>query len=271
MDTEIEKQIMSAKSQSNPLLARARIPGETFALPSRGLLYKNDELDDSVKNGEVVVNPMVTLDEIYMRTPDMLLNGTAVTKVFEHCIPQVKKPLELFAKDMDYLLVCLRKVTYGDFYEGVFKHDCKEAKEHSYNIPLDPLLSKSKPISKNSLKKDYILTLPNGQVISLLPPRYYKVLMFYQTLGDTTASLEEMSQNLIDSIVGMIDNVDSITDTQYISEWLKELPAGYINKISDKIASAGKWGPDMSVEIECRDCGQPFEVTISLNPIDFFS
>jgi hypothetical protein len=98
----------------NPLLRRfTHIPPETFRLPSGGVFYQNGELDPEVVNGEVIVHPMTAVDEIAIRSPDMMFQGTAVEKVFRRCIPQVKKPLELLTNDVDYLLVCLRMVTYG--------------------------------------------------------------------------------------------------------------------------------------------------------------
>ena len=41
---------------NNPLLQKIRLPGRIFQLPSRGLFYKNGELDESVKNGEIHVS-----------------------------------------------------------------------------------------------------------------------------------------------------------------------------------------------------------------------
>jgi len=101
----------------NPLLRVNKMPGETFRLPSRGIFYKNGELDASVANGEVVVKPMTLLDELYLKTPDMLFQGTAVEEVFKRCIPEILKPQQLFMNDVDYLVLCLRKVTFGDNFE----------------------------------------------------------------------------------------------------------------------------------------------------------
>ena len=89
--------------RSNPLLERIRIPGETFTLPSQGIFYKNGELDDDSKNGEVYIYPMVTYDEIVLKTPDKLFSGEAITEVFQRCVPQIKKPMELLAKDVDFI------------------------------------------------------------------------------------------------------------------------------------------------------------------------
>lgn len=110
-----EEDIPLKRVNDNPLLRRFNhMPPETFRLPSGGVFYTNGELDDEVINGEVEVHPMTAIDEITIKSPDMMYQGTAIEKVFSRCIPQVLKPLELLTKDMDYLLVCLRIVTYGE-------------------------------------------------------------------------------------------------------------------------------------------------------------
>jgi len=91
-------------AEINPLLTRVEMPGSTFQLPSRGLFYDNGELRDDVEMGEVHVHPMSAFDEILMKTPDALFSGEAVHKVFLRCIPQVLQPVELLAKDVDFLL-----------------------------------------------------------------------------------------------------------------------------------------------------------------------
>ena len=269
--TQVDQILMQQKRPENPLLARARIPGETFKLPSRGLFYTDGELDDSVIDGEILVNPMVTLDELSLKTPDKLLNGSAIVEVFQRCVPQVKKPLELWSRDVDYLMICLRKVTYGDQYEVIYTHTCKDAKEHTYLIDLGPMIRNTTPIDEKKAKQEYRLVLPNEQVVQMTPPRYFRVLQFYQALGNESASTEQLSDSLFASISGMISAVDNVTDKNHIHEWLRTIPAGYTNKISEKVSQLGQWGPDTSAEIACKDCGETIKQEVSLNPIDFFS
>ena len=55
----------------NPLLARVKLPGETFALPSGGIFYESGELDDSVNHGELHIYPMAAYDEVLIKTPSL--------------------------------------------------------------------------------------------------------------------------------------------------------------------------------------------------------
>jgi hypothetical protein len=87
------------EARPNPLLEKLKkkIPGETFRLPSRGLFYTNGELDPEVENGEIVIYPMTTVDELALRSPDMLFQGTAITQVIRRTVPQILKPERLIA------------------------------------------------------------------------------------------------------------------------------------------------------------------------------
>ena len=48
----------------NPLLAKVKLPGRVFQLPSRGLFYQTGVLSDSVRNGEIQIKPMSALVEL---------------------------------------------------------------------------------------------------------------------------------------------------------------------------------------------------------------
>ena len=99
-------------SNPNPLLDRLnRMPGETIRLPSLGQFYEHGELEEGVVNGEIVLNPMTMTDEIMMKSPDMLFQGTAIERVFQRCSPQIKKPLDLLSSDVDFILTHLRKIS----------------------------------------------------------------------------------------------------------------------------------------------------------------
>lgn len=258
----------------NPLLMRAQIPGETFQLPSKGLLYTNNELDDTVIDGEIMVNPMVTMDEILLKTPDRLLNGTGIVEVFKHCIPQVKKPLDLFAKDMDYVLVCLRKITYGPEFEYVHIHDCKDAKEHNYMISLDDLIFRTKTLNPHSIDTEYRFSLPNGQSVLLHPPIYREILNFlqiYDKRHEENFDEKTLTDQLIASTIAVISSVDNVNDKKFIDEWARSIPSGYIKKIGNAINNVSQWGPDLEISFACKDCGKEVKASVSLNPINFFS
>lgn len=264
---------MHTNTELNPLIQRAQLPGDTVTLPSRGVFYTNGELDENVQNGELIVYPMVTIEEIYFKTPDKLLNGTAVIDVFKRCVPQVKQPLELMVKDVDFLIMQLRRVTYGDEYEILVTHDCSEAKEHSYIVNLANIIRNSIPIEPTTVAQRFTLELPNGQVVCFHPTKYCDVLQYQQAAitENTNQTPEQNSKLIIDSIANVISSVDSYTDRAMIKEWLKQLPAGYVKQIIQKVDIESNWGIDQNTSVVCKDCNSSFNVQLPLNPINFFS
>lgn len=263
------------EKKMNPLLSKLlnKMPGTTFRLPSKGLLYRNGELDEDVKNGEIIVYPMTTLDEIYMRSPDMLFQGTAIEKVFSKRIPQIKKPLELFSNDVDYLLVCLRKVSYGDFIS--IKHKCdkcgdKTEEVHSYDIPLNHFFQNTKELSLET-KDTLSFSLSNGFKITLKPARMNEVLDLYRFNNmNESSSLEDTEQLLIKGLATTIDMVDDIEDRDFIQEWLSALPRSIMDEFKGKLEKINNWGVEFSYTIHCQDCNEPQPINTVLNPIYFF-
>jgi len=261
------------QAPANPLLERIRIPGETFTLPSQGLFYNNGELSDESTNGEVYIYPMLTYDEILFKTPDKIFSGEAVNEVITRCVPSVQKPLELLAKDLDFILVCLRKLTYGDIMEITYTHDCEDAKEHTYKIPMSPFITNSKRIDPTTVSNEYSVTLENGQTLVMSPPRFGSVLKMYQaTMEDEKYenNLHLLEEDLHETIIGMIKSVDGISDKKLIKEWVAKISAGWVRKISESIKVVSDFGPDFTSEVKCKDCETMMEISTPINPLAFF-
>ena len=261
--------------ENNPLLEAIRVPGETFSLPSQGLFYKNNELQEGVEEGEVHVHPMTTKHELIMKTPDKLFSGKAVHDIFKECIPEVLKPGDLLAKDVDYLMMCLRAVTYGDELRLTVTHNCKDAVEHSYTMNVRTIIRASKSVDPTSIAKKYKMKLDNGQVLTLRPPTFDSVISLYQALDNSVlqeeGNEEEIAEKLVENLVDMIEQVNDVTDKAHILEWLAQLRAGWVNDISDKVQENSNWGIESTTTIECKDCKETVQVEVPTNPITFFT
>lgn len=256
----------------NPLLKRARLPGEVHRLPSRGLFYKQGELDPSAKDAEVEVFPMTALDEITMKSPDLLLSGEAAKKVISRCVPAVLIPEKLLKQDMDFLMTVLRKVTYGDELELSYTHTCKDAKQHSYVVSLDEFIRRVRSIDPTTVENKFQVILPNGQVVKIVPLRYEFVINMMQlTAMNHTLTTESREALVIDTLLNIIDSVDEITDKTLIKEWLQSIQVGWTKQIQDAIENAqSNWGPDFTIKITCKDCGESIDVETPMNPLTFF-
>lgn len=254
----------------NPLLARIRIPGETFRLPSGGLFYQPGVLAPEVTDGEVYVSPMTAIDEIALKTPDLLFSGQAITQVFGRCIPQVLSPGKMLAKDIDFLLICLRKVSYGPQMELTTTHSCEKAKEHSYVVSVDDFIKKSKRIDPNQVTKNFHLTLSNQQVVHVEPISFENYIALMQA-NDTDGDPTKLAQRLVFSVSRIIKSVDGNTNNEQIQEWLAHIPPMLMKQVTESIDKTTEWGPDFMATIKCKDCGEEAKVQAPLNPLAFFT
>ena len=258
----------------NPLMQRVRIPGETFTLPSGGVFYTNGELSPEVQNGEIHVYPMTAIDELIMKSVDKVFSGEAVKEIFGRCIPAVIRPGDLSAKDVDFLLVALRKVSYGPTFEMTYKHDCENAGNQTYDVELDQYVRRVQRLNATTIKQTFEYRLENGQVVTFKPASYDDIVKLYQdqhaqSLTEEVTDAEALRRMFV-VIISMIEKVDNITDPDMIMEWLQGLPVLWLQALSAAARDTTNWGIQFEVDVVCKDCGATVKVPTPLNPISFF-
>jgi len=264
-------EINQAPVTVNPLLARIHMPGSTFKLPSGGIFYTNGELAPGVENGEVHIQPMTAYDEVVLKTPDLLFSGESVKRIFHRCIPEILKPMELFGKDVDFLMICLRKMTYGDTFQLAYTHGCENAKSHEYSINIDHFIKNTKHINPTTIGDVYSMTISNGQAVKMHPPRFGDVVKMMQNYDpNIVLSPEIETANIIETVMSVISSVDGIDNKGHIKEWLSTLSAGTIGELSEAIEKTTDWGPDFMYTTTCKDCKKEMEITAPINPLAFF-
>lgn len=256
----------------NPLLAKVRLPGRSFQLPSRAALYRNGEIDSSAVDGEVHVHPMTALVEINLKNPDLLFNGKALEAVLTECVPAIKKPLELYGRDVDAILYFLRIATYGSEYRIEVKHDCADAKTHSYAVQLEEIVQRMQQLDPTLVEQKRKVTLPTGQTVYTRPMKFKDVVeLFHKTGGKKELGVEEIKELAITNLLSMIDRVDDVTDPKFIEEWVRSLTSPMINRISETANQLNDWGPEQIVTLKCKDCGADMKVELPMNPVSFFT
>ena len=256
---------------STATLDSIKIPGEIIKLPSLGLFYTDGELDENVRDGEVEVFPMSAFDEIAMKNIDHIINGLSITEVFSRCVPQVKKPGALFGKDVDQILLVLKRITYGPNMEVSYKHNCKGAKDHKYKIDINEILNASTTLDPTAIDSLYTVVMDNGQVVELRPVRFNDIVTIMQdTKNFNSAPLADIQTKLVESTINIIHAVDGDTDKKRIKKWASRIPAPWFKKIAQALDNGNDWGPNINYTLICEDCGQPMIVELPLNPLTFF-
>lgn len=265
--------IETPKPQRNSLLQKLKvIPPEIYRIPSGSLLYTNDEIDAGVVNGEIEFYTYSALDELDLKSPDLLLDGRAITRVVSRCAPAIHKPLELFSKDLDFVMLALHKVSYGDEFQISQEHNCENAKEHSYVVSLSSVMAQTKSIDPTTLSKLYSIKLGTGATsynVNLRPLRAKHALDLIQSY-DKQETEEERRKNLFAVFMFSISDVDGVTDVESVLEWLQQIPIKWIEQINKRIEEISNWGVPHTAEVICKDCNQPMRVNVNVNPLTFF-
>jgi hypothetical protein len=256
---------------NNPLILKMvksnTTPGTTYRLPSKGVPYKNGELADEVKDGEIVVYPMSILDEIYLKSPDMLFQGTAVEKVIARCCPQVLKPLEMLSKDIDYILTCMRQVSYGNLLTVPYKCDCEKSKEIQLEVPMSNFISRTKEFN-NSVNQTFEI---EGFLIKIQNVKFKDMIAINQENLMSGDNEEEMYESFINNITASIESIDEQTDRDIIKEFLRSQNRSFQMDIIKHVQELNNWGVQFDYKFKCKWCGQEKSTYISLNPVSFFS
>lgn len=261
----------------NPLLDRNnRMPGQSIRLPSLGKFYTNGELSEDTINGEIVLFPMTMTDEIMMKSPDMLFQGTAIDIVFKRCSPNIVKPLNLLTSDVDYILTHLRRISFGSTIDIEFTCSKKECgKKNEVAVPLDYFTSESKELDADTYQEKYKVVTPNsGNTVRIKPVTFNDYLLIQQVNADTLNDPDAMKHFILDSFISVIDAVDEVKNDSaenrgFIKEWLDSVHRADSQAIIDAIENVQDFGPKFKYTTKCS-CGHKNELTTEINPTAFF-
>lgn len=276
-----------AEASLNPLLAKVKLPGRVFQLPSKGLFYPPGVLAENVREGEIQVKPMSALVELKVRSADLLISAKVIREICAECAPEILRPELLLARDVDALFLFLIASTYGNQKSIKAVHDCEKAEIHDYMIDLEPIINN--PRNKVLDHKEVIFQteLPNGQIVFLRPVQFTDaidmMLMRQQIaqkemLAPASITTKEMEDVVVRDILSVVKAVSTggpdavtISDSAKIDEWIRILPKTYVDQIYDMAAKAAEWGFDFNVKLKCKDCGTEFMHNMELNPVNFLS
>jgi hypothetical protein len=274
---------------SNPLFKHFRQPAIYIKLPSGGAFWPEDALSLPV-TGEIPVYSMTTKDEITLRTPDALLNGSGVVSVIQSCIPEIKDAWKMPSIDVDAILVAIRIASYTNMMEVEAKcPKCDE--ENSYNIDLNNVLGSIRPPNYNEqLQVD-------GLTFKFKPRKYSDVTKanlvnfeeqkLLNTIRDVTlndAEKTEQFTNHLKRIVEMTNDLyaDSIeyiltedgvkvTNHAFIAEFFKNTGRQITVKVKDMLTAHAETAKIKPVNVACSACGHNFDITLSFDYSNFFA
>ena len=269
----------------NPLQKYFRQPKIYVALPSKGVYYKNGQLQGEPTN--LPIFGMSGMDEIVFKTPDALFSGEATIKVLESCCPAIKDAWSMPTLDVDYLLVAIRIATFGN--NMTFNHSCTNCQaQNDFEIDLTTILEYFGNIEyKNQIEVD-------GLIITVRPLTYRQMSninietfklqkQLYQVSNEWT---EEEKQSFLDNIYKLISNQQiesflmmieavqtseaTVDNAGYIKEWFKNSERAIYDAIRKHLEEVGKVWRIPKSHIKCDECGHEQDVEISMDQSSFF-
>jgi hypothetical protein len=272
----------------NPLAKHFRQPAIFTKLPSLGQFWEPGALELSV-TGEIPVYPMTAKDEITLRTPDALLNGTSVVTVIESCCPSIKDAWKMPSVDVDYTLIAIRIASYGPSMDVSAKcPHCGE--EHEYAVDLQSVLSKIN-------MPDYSQTVTTGDnlTIKFKPLNYLEVskagnVAFEEQRLIQALSNPDLSEEVrkieyekhVKTMIGMqTDNVVSctqaiivdgqeVTNPKFIREYYENAGSIVTRNVQLKVKDFADIVNIKPETATCTDCGKNFDISIEFDYTRFF-
>jgi hypothetical protein len=276
-------------NSNNPLAKHFRHPSIHFKLPSGGKFWPDGSLNLPL-NGEIPIYPMTTRDEIVLRTPDALMNGSGIVEVIQSCCPNILDAWQMPSIDVDAVLIAIRIASYGSSME--IETTCpKCSEEASYDVPLDPILAGIQaPNYSQELKV-------SGISMGFKPQAYFtatkiNIVRFQEdqiirTIGDTDLSdderkriFDEQLTRLVDLNIDMIvestayiktDDGTKVTEREFIKEFYENCETKNMKLIRahlDELRAISKL-PDQNST--CSSCNHKFKLALEFDQANFFA
>lgn len=274
---------------NNPLSGYFRQPAIHLKLPSNGRYYPDEAIDMPV-TGEIPVFPMTVRDELTLKTPDSLMNGSGVVEVINSCCPNIHNPWAIPSIDLETIFIALKIASYGPGLDLSTKcPHCEHEQEQT--IDLNGLLDR---IPEDTYYKPMEA---KGLTFHFRPPTYQQVneaskIGFQQTklieqLVDTEiseddrrrmfmenfAKLTDMNLGTIVSSISKIVTPDgkSVSEPEYISEFLNNADRKTYSKVKDHINNLLEYHKIKPIDLECEECHKEYQNEIVFDQANFFA
>ena len=283
----------TGQNTSNPLQKYFRQPKLHVRLPSGGKYYPPGTLD-LPESGEVAIYPLTAKDELLLKTPDSLMNGTATADVIKSCVPQIKNPWYMPSLDVDALIIAIRIATYGPEMTLTVKVP-NTGNEKDFTIDLNSIIE---PIM--SAKYDAVIQLDNMK-ITLRPLTYteftkdalrsFEEQRVYNLLNDDSVPAEEKMERFrsafnrltdltVETVAKSIAQVEVedkvVSEPKHILEFMQNTSKEFYTTILDHIAeqrdkfAVKPFIANTTKEEQEKGAPETFEVPITFDQSNFF-
>ena len=273
---------------TNPLTAHFRQPAIYIKLPSNGKWWGEDSLD-MPPNGELPIYPMTSKDELLLRTPDALMNGSGVVGVIQSCCPNIKNAWLMPGVDVDTVLIAIRIASYG--HKMDFNSTCPHCKEENeYALDLRVINDSIKcpdfnePVDcgdlKISLKPQFYFTVNQSnqirfeeqRILNLLTDDEMDTVARERMFNDSMQKLEKLTLDGITNSTAFIETADGniVNDVNFIREFYENSASVITRLVQQKLDELAVVANVKPVNVNCESCHEPFNITMTFDYASFF-
>ena len=271
---------------NNPLRQYFRRPSVHLRLPSKGKYYA-DNVIDMPPTGELPVYPMTAIDEITVKTPDALFNGSAIPELIKSCIPDIKDPWAINNIDLDAVLISIKAATGdGEMDLDTVCPACEE--ETKYGLSLISMLTQLKEGDYDSeliINELHIKFRPiTYKEMNSASMKQFEIQKLFNSIDQLTDDLEkaeraktaiisitELTMKLLANAVEYISTPSArVEETEYILDFLQNCDKESYDKIKDYHTQLKEGTSIKPLKLSCTSCNHNYEQSFTLNTADFF-
>lgn len=271
---------------NNPLRQYFRRPSVYLKLPSGGKYYPPNVINQT-ETGELAIYPMTAIDDITVRTPDALFNGSAIVELIKSCVPDILDPWAINSVDLDAILIAIKSATgLGTVDLEATCPKCKE--EYTYSINLMILLSQLKDgdYDKKLMIKDLSIKFKplSYREVNKIALKQFEIQKMFNIIDDMTDEEEKNKQSKLalrsiamftmEVVAQCIEYIatpsSKVDEYEYIFDFLQNCEkANYetIREYNNKLKEGTVIKP---IDITCNHCNHKYTQPFTLNTSDFF-
>jgi len=271
----------------NPLLKYVRQPSLYWAMPSHGQWWPQGSLE-ATESGEFPVLPMSSRDEILLKTPDALINGSAIVELFHSCIPHVKNAWEMPSIDVDSALIAIRIASMGEYMS--FSTSCPHcAEESDYDVDLRTIVGKIacphympfqfkqltfqlRPQSYRNMNANSQMRFVEQSIQRALSDAEISAEERNQIIAEQVKKIEELNYQLLTTSTEYIAGPDEtrVTDPEQIKEFYMNSESAIIKRVKKEIDSYAEIAGIKPIDLKCNHCEVDYQRDLVFNYSNFF-
>ena len=271
---------------NNPLKQYFRRPSVHIRLPSGGKGYTPDVVEIP-ESGELPVYPMTAIDEITVKTPDALFNGSAVADLIKSCVPSIKDPWSITSTDLDSVLIAIKAASGSSEME--IDSQCPSCKETStYGINLIQILAdmksgnydeefsigeltfKFRPLRYREMNEASINQLEVQKVFAMLDNEPNNDIKLKKS-QDALKAITELTMIVLSKTIEFIKTPNTVVDNpEFIYDFLKNCDKNIYLQLRDYNAKLKANTEIKPLNVTCVACEHKYTQPFTLNASDFF-